>query len=152
MKYFIVAIVFLTANANAQQTDVDVRAAISAQNEKYEQGFLERDIEKIVSVHTEDVIVYAPNRPVYRGHMGVRQMVGEDFAATDTYTLDLITKELEVYGDTAIDTGEYIANLTLKDGATIIDMGNYIVIWKRQADGTWLYSKDIFNSRDPLPF
>lgn len=150
MRVLLLMLISLTASANAQTYEEDA-AAIAAQNMIYMQGYKERNAEKVVSVHSDKVVVYAPNRPIYQGKSGVLQMVKEDLEITDVYELELVTESLEIHGDTAIDVGTYVANLTFKGGMSIVDEGHYVVIWKRQADGTWLYEKDIYNSRMPLP-
>ena len=142
--------IFLVGSASAQQNDAQIIDAISAQNALYEKGYAERNVDMLVSLHTGDVLVLPPNRPNYIGHAGVRKMVEEDFAMTKEYILDLETRSLEVLGDTVIETGFYSATLQLEDGAVINDEGNTMVIWKRQADGSWLMQKDIFNSTLPL--
>ncbi len=57
----------------------------------------------------------------------------------------LETIELEVHGETAIETGHY----TLKAaGGTVADSGKYIVVWKIDR-GTWKLHKDIWNTSQP---
>jgi ketosteroid isomerase-like protein len=36
-------------------------------------------------------------------------------------------------------------------GSPISDAGKYITIYHRQADGTWVMARDIWNSSNPLP-
>jgi ketosteroid isomerase-like protein len=54
------------------------------------------------------------------------------------------TVDVEFIGDTAIEHGEYTLEL-----AAGKDKGKFIVVWKRQNDGTWKWHVDIFNSDLP---
>ena len=57
----------------------------------------------------------------------------------------LETLELEVHGETAIETGHYALKA---DGGAVADLGEYIVIWKNDG-GTWKLHKDICNTSQP---
>lgn len=150
MKYLTVLFLLITSQVNAQQSESDDESAIAAQNALYMQGYSERNAKMVVSVHSETAVVYAPNRPVYRGRPQILKMVEEDLEITDKYEIELVSNSLEIIGDTAIDEGEYTANLVFKDGSSLTDVGHFIIIWKKQSDGVWLYEKDIFNSRQSL--
>ena len=119
MRYLIIAGILLFGCANAQQSDQSVRAAIDAQNIKYEQGYLLRDVDMVLGVHTQDATVYPPNRIQAKGQSGIRQMIEGDLAFANPYILDLETISLEVHGDTAIEVGRYKAKLGLFDGTVI---------------------------------
>ena len=150
MKYLIIGLLLITNSVCARESSDDDANAIAAQNARYMQGYNERNVEMIVSVHSKTAVVFAPNRPVYKGLTQIRKMIEEDFAVTEKYALELVSNSLEIDGNTAIEEGEYIADLVFKDGSSLKDIGNFIVIWKKQSDGIWLYEKDIFNSRAPL--
>lgn len=63
--------------------------------------------------------------------------------------LELETLELETHGDTAVEVGRYLRASALADGEATIDHGKYVLIHKRQADGSWKWAVDIFNSNAP---
>ena len=56
-------------------------------------------------------------------------------------------EEIDGYGDIAYVTGRYAMTLQ-PEGAPgpIDDRGKYIEIRRKQADGSWLLARDIFNS------
>ena len=57
----------------------------------------------------------------------------------------LETVSFEEHGDVAIEEGEY----TLRSGAEVVDNGKYVVVHRRQDDGSWKYDLDIWNSSKP---
>ncbi len=61
----------------------------------------------------------------------------------------LRTLDLQDMGDTAIDVGEGDLVLENDDGRVEFG-GKFIVIWKRQADGTWKMQQDCFNFDAPM--
>ncbi len=54
-------------------------------------------------------------------------------------------------GDTAYEIGKYSLTIQAEGQAAMADSGKYVVVWKRQADGTWKLHVDIWNSSMPLP-
>ena len=61
----------------------------------------------------------------------------------------LHTADLEEHGDTAIEVGSYTLDIQPEGGNLITDIGKYVVVFKRQADGSWKLATDIFNSDMP---
>ena len=55
-------------------------------------------------------------------------------------------------GDVAYGYGNYsLAMLPPGAESAVTDHGKYIEVWRRQEDGSWKLSRDIFNSDVPLP-
>ena len=55
-------------------------------------------------------------------------------------------------GDVAYVYGNYsLAMLPPGAESAVTDHGKYIEVWRRQEDGSWKLSRDIFNSDVPLP-
>jgi len=54
-------------------------------------------------------------------------------------------------GDLGYTLGRWVSVLSLADGRdSVLSQGNYVTIWRRQADGAWRVAVDIGN-RDPEP-
>jgi len=52
----------------------------------------------------------------------------------------------------AFERGTYTITLTPKTGGDPIrDVGKYITLYQRQADGSWRMARDIWNSNNPPP-
>ena len=64
---------------------------------------------------------------------------------------DLVLTTLDVYGsgDFAYEVGQYSLNVKQNGQITMQDTGNYIVIWNRQTNDSWLMKADIWNSNLP---
>jgi uncharacterized protein (TIGR02246 family) len=63
--------------------------------------------------------------------------------------LELQTIELRVSGLVAVEIGRYALALGGDGGATVAERGTYVVLHRRQGDGTWRRAVDVFNPHMP---
>jgi len=61
----------------------------------------------------------------------------------DSGTLE--TLSFEEHGDVAIEEGVY----SIQAGGAVVDHGKYVVVHRRQDDGSWELALDVFNSSRP---
>jgi ketosteroid isomerase-like protein len=54
---------------------------------------------------------------------------------------------LEELGDVGIEVGQY----ELRVNANVVDVGKYVVVHRRQPDGSWKWDIDIWNSDRSAP-
>ncbi len=121
------------------------RADIDALNAAFVQGVEERDAAKIAACYAPDAQLLAPGSPPLTGpaiEQFWRSMLdaGVEGGA-------LKTSSLEEEGDRAIEVGQY----EMRAGGQLADTGNYVVVHRRQPDGSWKYGIDIFNSDRAAP-
>ena len=64
-------------------------------------------------------------------------------------SIKLDTTTVASAGDLAYGRGRYALDLTPPGGVPVQDVGKYIVVYRRQANGTWRAVSDIFNSDHP---
>ena len=61
-------------------------------------------------------------------------------------------EEVHVADEWAFERGTYTVTFTPKGTMlTVQDVGKYLTIYQRQADGAWKMARDIWNSNTPLP-
>ena len=121
------------------------RADIDALNAAFVQGVEERDAAKIAACYAPDAQLIAPGSSPLTG------------AAIEAFWATLLeagveggalkTSSLEEAGDRAIEVGQY----ELRAGGELADTGNYVVVHRRQPDGSWKLGIDIFNSDRETP-
>jgi uncharacterized protein (TIGR02246 family) len=63
--------------------------------------------------------------------------------------LELQTTELRVSGLVAVEIGRYALALGGDGAATVAERGAYVVLHRRQGDGTWQRAVDVFNPHMP---
>ncbi len=129
-------------------SDEDV-AAIRAGRQAFVQAQLAGDWAAAAAVHTEDAVRMPPNNTVVRG----RAAIEAGFAEIDTVTAFTVTSvETEGRDGLAYDWVSYSLTLLL-EGMTepSTETGKGLVIWQKQADGSWQIHRVIWNSDLPLP-
>ncbi|MGY1761588.1 YybH family protein [Geodermatophilus sp. SYSU D00779] len=122
------------------------RTDIDALNATFVQGLEKGDPGLIASVHAEDGRVLAPGSEAVSGRAAIEQFwqgaLGQGLTGGS-----LSTVSLEEQGDLAVEEGRY----ELTAGNQVVDTGKYVVVHRRQPDGTWRYGIDIWNSDQAPP-
>jgi ketosteroid isomerase-like protein len=97
--------------------------------------------------YTNDAIVLPPNRETIKGREAIISYLGESPPITD---LQFDQVEVGGSGDIAYEYGKYSLTMAVEGEEPFQDNGKYIVILKRQPDGSWKVALDIFNSDLPI--
>lgn len=103
------------------------------------------DVAAYIQYYATDAIVLAPNEKTIQGHEAIA-LWGESSTAI---TIHFDTYELEGSDNMAYARGKY--TIALRENGLAVDEGKFIEIWKKQSDGSWKVSHDIFNSDLPVP-
>ncbi|MEZ5864007.1 MAG: DUF4440 domain-containing protein [Geminicoccaceae bacterium] len=116
-------------------------AAIAAVNGRIVAAFRDRDAAAAAACYTADGRLMAPGAEPHVGPAAIGASIQAGFA-TGISGLRLATETLEVLGDTAWEEGVYE---TFDAAGRSLDLGKYIVIWKR-VGGAWLLARDIMST------
>jgi ketosteroid isomerase-like protein len=121
------------------------RSDIDALNATFVEGMQKRDAAMIASVYAPDARVLPPGSPAVTGSAIEQYWQG----AVDTGVTDgaLKTLSLEEFDGVAVEEGQY----ELRAGGEVVDTGKYVVVHRRQPDGTWKLGVDIWNSDQATP-
>ena len=105
------------------------------------------DADKFASFYAADASFYAPGSPVVKGQAAIRDLY-KQLASAPGFALEwtVVSSQVGAAGDIAYLTGNY--KLALASGG---EKGKYVTVWKKQADGGWKVTNDIFNSDEPPP-
>ncbi len=100
-----------------------------------------------LDLYTEDAIVLPPNQAAVQGKAAIQGWM----AASPPFS-NFQEQSLETggQGDLAYDRGTYSMTVTPPGAAPIEDRGKYLMICRKQADGSWKASRVIYNSDLPL--
>jgi uncharacterized protein (TIGR02246 family) len=143
-------IMAMAPTADAQsggQTEAveDARAAIEAANARFSDAYARGDVAALSAMYTSDAMLFPPDSEVVLGNTAI----GEFWKATrdsGVQSATLTTVDVGRSGDVAYESGK--VSLTIqpagKEPATAV--AKYVVVWKRQADGSWKLHRDIWNS------
>ena len=113
-----------------------------------EQAFNRGDAAAVAAMYDTAGVVLAPNAPPMRGRQNI-EALWAGARQQGFKTLNLQVNSVELIGDHAIELGSYTLVVQPPGQAEATDRGKYIVVWKRQADGTWKLYRDAFNTSMP---
>jgi uncharacterized protein (TIGR02246 family) len=133
---------------DGRSTESDVRQIEAVSNARAK-AFNNSDAETIASYFTEDGVLMAPDRPATKGREQVRAYYQSIF---DAFSPKLKSgyDEVSVSGDLAYGRGFATVELTPKyGGSTIISTAKYLNILRKQSDGNWRTTHDIWNGNEP---
>jgi ketosteroid isomerase-like protein len=103
-----------------------------------------------VKYFTDDAVVLAPNEAAITGKENISKMLGE-MHAIPGFKVSWKTQSAQVAasGEMGYSMGRYDFAMSDSTGSPVKDHGNYLTIWKKQDDGSWKVTVDMFNSELP---
>jgi ketosteroid isomerase-like protein len=116
----------------------DLKAVIDQANRVFEGFFNSGDIASLAKLYTEDGALYPPNTQgaAFHGHEQIAAFWTKAREAGTTQ-LNLTTGRVTpVTDDVLIEESSWKSNQA---------GGNYMIVWKKGADGKWYLWKDLFN-------
>jgi ketosteroid isomerase-like protein len=116
------------------------REDIKAANKRFGAFVAARDYAGLATCYTDDAQLFPPGSPVVNGANAIGPFWEAAAASLGLTAATLTTRELEVHGDTANETGDAVLK-TAKGEVKV----KYMVIWKRGPDGVWKMHRDIWN-------
>jgi len=97
-----------------------------------------KNLDKVVSYYADDAAVFAPNTAAATTKEAIRSVWKAVFApAASSGGWKAARVEVAKSGDLAYTSGTYDGATMGADGKSAKDSGNYLTVWKKQADGTW---------------
>jgi len=106
----------------------------------------EGDMEKLLSLHTDDVILMENNMPLVQGKERIKQMFAGFEKASLVQKITFETRELEVNGNWSFVRGAVTISKTETGKKVEQATGKFICLLKKQANGQWLRTHVIVNS------
>jgi uncharacterized protein (TIGR02246 family) len=129
-----------------QQARAADEAAIRAASAAWSQAATAKDLDKAVSFYADDAVQFPNKAPATKGKENIRKNWAPMLALSGA-GLSWQTSSVEVAnsGELAYETGTYNFVSTDKKGKTSEEKGKYVVVWKKQRDGTWKVAVDTDN-------
>lgn len=132
-----------TESANLGADSESIRAQATA----WFQAIAEKDLEKTLSFYAPEAQYLAAGRPAAWTAAERRRYWTEDYA-TPGFSSDEKTTTIEVArsGDLAYQRGTYVLRTQDGKGKSTQSTGKFVVVWRKQSDGTWKAIIDIDNA------
>jgi ketosteroid isomerase-like protein len=119
------------------------RSDIDALNATFGQGLEKGDADIVASVYAPDAKILPPGSPMLTGPDIRAYWQSAIKSGMTGGTLE--TLAFEEHGDVALEEGRFEVRI----GEEVVDTGKYVVVHRRQPDGSWKYGTDIWNSSRP---
>ena len=123
-------------------SDADI-AAIRAENASYASAVNAKDWAALAALYAQDAIIMPANHPPVTGRDNIRSFF-EGFPPMSAFANPIV--EIEGQGDLAYVRGTYTLTVSQEGGTPVTDSGKWIEVRRRQADGSWQVTRDIWNS------
>jgi ketosteroid isomerase-like protein len=137
--------VFCTA-APAQSSTPTALAKI---RDAWVQDLHTKQLEPILKFYAPNAVFLQPTGDRITGAPALRTLFQTIFATFDS-DLTLHSQTFETSGDLAYDSGDFQESLTtIATGAKINSKGSYLIIFKRQPDGSWQIVQQVFTGVPP---
>jgi len=125
-------------------------AAIRDTDDAWLEAIAAKEVGAIASFYDENASLFAPNAPIVTGREAIRSTLSQLFSSPGFVFTPRTTKvEVARSGDLAYAQGVYDLTIHNPKGVPTADRGKFVVVWKKQADGSWKAVADIFNSDLP---
>src|SRR5215510_10823464 len=125
----------------------DSEKAVRDADEQWSKVAAAKDLDKTVSFYADGAVVLPPNQAAITTKGGIRNLWKGFLDSLTDINWKTTRVETAKSGDMAYLIGTY--EMTMKDGTK--DKGKYCEVWKKQADGKWKVSADMFSSDLPAP-
>lgn len=127
-------------------SDAD-KAALRAAHDKFAEQALAKNWAAVAGMYAENATVMPPNQAAVSGRAAIQTWLT---AFPTTTAFKLTVDEVEGLGDLAYVRGTYDLTLTVPGApGPVNDHGKYVDVNRRNADGTWSMTNDIWNSDLP---
>ena len=115
-------------------------------NDTFVQGVEKRGAATMGSVYAPDARLLPPGSPAVDGAAAIvdfwKQVLDQGVDGGSLTTL-----LVEERDDLAVEEGQF----QITAGGAVVESGKYVVVHRRQPDGSWRWRRDIFNSDQPPP-
>jgi ketosteroid isomerase-like protein len=123
--------------------------ALARIREAWVQDLRTKQLEPILKFYAPDAVFLQPSGERITGSAALRTLF-QTIMATFNSDLTLHSQNLETSGDLAYDSGEFQETLiTIATGAKITAKGSYIIIFKRQPNGSWQIVQHVWTGNPP---
>jgi ketosteroid isomerase-like protein len=137
------------APAQASSSQASTLADVAKTREAWVQDLHTKQLEPILKFYAPDAVFLQPAGERITGAAALRSLF-QNIMATFDSGLTLHSRNLEASGDLAYDSGDFEETLTtIATGGKINAKGSYIIIFKRQTNGSWQIVQQVFTGTPP---
>ncbi len=134
--------------APVSNTEADLET-VKAIPEQWAAAYHANNLEAVVQLYTQDAARIPPNEENQEGKEAIRNHLESEFAEY-TSEGEIVVIDAKVSGDLGFARGIYKGTSTSSTGGDSIEYDNkFVVVFQRQADGSWKTIIEIWNDNPP---
>ncbi len=126
--------------SEAPDTRAADEAAIRSADADFAKAAAAKDLDKCMSLYEDDAVLFTPGSPAVIGKDNIRNVIQRMLGMQ--LTINVASVDVARSGDLAMDRGTVQAAVTDKKGKTTTQTSEYVLVWKKQADGAWKVAAD----------
>jgi ketosteroid isomerase-like protein len=137
------------SSAVAQRKQPPVADEIVRIRSEWAKDLHAKQLDQLVALYASDAVFLKPSGERVTGRPAIRDLCKK---VMSTFTSDITFQSLasDHSGELAYDSGEYRESLIkLSDETKANVEGNYVMIFKRQSDGSWLIAEQMWSLVTP---
>jgi ketosteroid isomerase-like protein len=145
---FVLFVVLFAASAAFAQSSADYKTKIDAMNKEMAKNTLSGNMDKNLSMYTDDAISLPANEPMADGLPAIKKAAEESAKSGAKFTtFEIKTLKVLVNGNQATEIGTYKLSMTMPGmDKPMDDHGKYLTVWEKQKDGSLKIKIETWNS------
>lgn len=126
------------------------RAAIEKEGAAFAAAYNRGDVAALAMMYSDDAMAFPPDADMVRGRSAIEAMWK---STRDSGLKNMAFTVLDVHstGDLAVEVGKADLKIQPANQAETSATVKYVVVWKRQKDGSWKLFRDIWNGMPAPP-
>jgi len=117
-------------------------AAIRADDADFAKAASAKDLDRCMSLYADDAVFLSSGSPAVLGKDNIRNVIQRMLVAPMQLTIHVTSVDVARSGDLAMDRGTVESAVTDKKGKTTTQTSQYVLVWKKGADGMWEIAAD----------
>lgn len=120
------------------------RARIEKLGKSFTDAFDRGDVAAVAGMYAEDAVVLPPDGDLVKGRAAI-QGIWQGFRDMGGKSMKFTVLDVDASGNLIVETGLAELQVQPAGAAAVTVPVKYVVVWKKQKDGSWKISRDIWN-------
>lgn len=121
------------------------RARIEKLGKQFADAFNKGDVAAVAALYAEDAIAFPPESEVVKGRAAIEAM-WKGTRDMGVQSIEFTVWDVQASGTFLVETGKATLSVAGAGAAPATVAVKYVVVWKKQKDGGWKISHDIWNA------
>ena len=136
--FLLTFILLLSVRALAQDNEAEINAAVEGRYKEWLAAANKKDVSAMTNLYDEGAVLMPKSEEPVLGKTAIGEYYKKLFADPHfvPFTLNINWNSFHVAGDIAIATSVFEGDVT-RNGKQIHFRGKNLLVWKKQADGSW---------------